>query len=78
MKTIDSILPGNYSNTNEVSDRIMTMLLGMPNLAGSMAACFLDSILPGNYSNTIEVFDRIITMIPCMANLVTPTKFLIR
>ena len=32
------------------------MILGMPNLAGSIIACFLDNTVPGNYSNTYEVF----------------------
>ena len=34
---------------NEVFDRIMTMILGMPNLAGSILACFLDNTVPGKY-----------------------------
>ena len=27
------------------------MILGMPNLAGSIIACFLDNTVPGNFSN---------------------------
>lgn len=32
---------------NEEFDSVMTMILGMPNLAGSIIACFLDNTVPG-------------------------------
>ena len=62
---------------NEAFDRITTMILGMPNLAGSIIACFLDNTVPGNYFNTNEVFlcnifyfERTMTMILGMPNFV--------
>ena len=49
---LDNTVLRYYCHTNEVCDRIMTMIMAMilvmPNIAGSRIACFFDNTVPGN------------------------------
>ena len=47
----------------------MTIILGIPNLAGSILACFFDNTVTCIYCHTNEVFDSIMIMILGMPNL---------